>query len=189
VPGEQELAGRGVSYCATCDGPFFRDKRLVVVGGGDAALTEGAFLTRFASNIKLVHRREEFRAQASYIDEAKGNPKIEFVLNSVVAEIRGEHMVQSALVRNLKADETSEIECDGVFIFIGQDVNTQFLNKVLPDHAGGVIPVDMNMETQVKGLYAVGDVRVGSYRQVGTAIGDAITAAMHAEKRMKELLA
>jgi len=189
IPGEKELSGRGVSYCATCDGPFFRDKRLVVVGGGDAALTESAFLTRFASSIKLVHRREEFRGQTAYVNEAREDPKIEFVLSSVLTEIRGEQKVQSVVVRNVQTDETSEIECEGVFIFIGHDPNTQFLKSVLPEHAGGIIPVDINMETGVEGIYAVGDVRVGSYRQVGTAIGDAITAAMHAEKRMKELLA
>ncbi len=189
IPGEKELGGRGVSYCATCDGPFFRDKRLVVVGGGDAALTESAFLTRFASSIKLVHRRQEFRAQSTYVNEAREEPKIEFVLDSVVTEIRGEQKVQSVLVRNVQTDETTEVECEGVFIFIGQDPNTQFLKTILPEHAGGIVPVDGNMETAVEGVYAVGDVRVGSFRQVGTAIGDAIAAAMHAEKRMKELLA
>jgi thioredoxin reductase (NADPH) len=189
IPGEKELSGRGVSYCATCDGPFFRGKRLVVVGGGDAALTEGLFLTRFASSIKLLHRREEFRAQTAYVNEARENPKIEFVLNTVVVEIRGEGKVQSVTARNVQSGETSEIECEGVFIFIGHDPNTGFLKTILPQFAGGIVPVDINMETEVEGVYAVGDVRVGSCRQVGTAIGDAITAAMHAEKRMKELLA
>jgi thioredoxin reductase (NADPH) len=160
----------------------------VVVGGGDAALTESAFLTRVASSIKLVHRRTGFRAQVAYVNEARESAKIEFVLNTVLTEIRGEGKVESVLARNVKSGETSEIECEGVFIFIGHDPNTQFLKSVLPEHAGGIIPVDVNMETSVKGLYAVGDVRVGSYRQVGTAIGDAIAAAMHGEKRMKELL-
>ena len=188
VPGEKELSGKGVSYCGTCDGPFFRGKRLVVVGGGDAALTEVAFLSRFASSIKLLHRRDAFRAQAAYVNEARKDPKIEFVLNTVLTEIRGEGKVQGVAARNVQTGEAFQIECEGVFIFVGHDPNTGFLKTILPQYAGGIIPVDFNMETSVKGVYAVGDVRVGSYRQVGTAIGDAITAAMHAETRIKDLL-
>jgi len=189
VPGEKELSGKGVSYCATCDGPFFRDKRLVVVGGGDAAMTEAVFLTRFALNVKLVHRRQGFRARASHIEEARQNDKIEFVLDTVVTEVVGEDKVTAVRTRNTQTDEEGLIECDGVFVFIGHEPNTAFLKKLLPDCAGSVIPVDNNMETEVKGVYAIGDVRKGSYRQVGTAVGEAITAAMHAETRIKELMA
>lgn len=189
VPGEKELAGRGVSYCATCDGPFFRDKRLVVVGGGDAAITEGVFLTRFASEVKLIHRRQGFRARAVHVQEARENGKIEFVLDTIVTGIHGESKVAGVTTRDVKTGEESRLDCDGVFIFIGHDPNTQYLKNLLPDCAGGVIPVDYNMETDVKGVYAVGDVRKGSYRQVGTAIGEAITAAMHAETRIRELTA
>ncbi len=189
APGEQELAGRGVSYCATCDGPFFRDKRLVVVGGGDAAMTESVFLSRFASEVKLVHRRQGFRASPGHVEEARNNEKIEFVLDTVVTEILGEKKVEGVAVENVKTGETSRIDCEGVFILIGHEPNTGFLRGVLPEHAGGVIPVDDNMETVVPGLYAVGDVREGSYRQVGTAVGEGITAAMHAEDRIKDLLA
>jgi thioredoxin reductase (NADPH) len=114
---------------------------------------------------------------------------MEFVLNTVLTQIRGEGKVQGVTARNVQTGQSSEIECEGVFIFVGHDPNTGFLKTILPQHAGGIIPVDFNMETAVKGVYAVGDVRVGSYRQVGTAIGDAITAAMHAEIRIKELLA
>jgi len=189
VPGEAELSGRGVSYCATCDGPFFRDKRLVVVGGGDAAMTEAVFLTRFASQIKLVHRRQGFRARAGHVEEARKNEKIEFVLDTVLTRILGEERVEGVAVRNTRSGEESTIECDGVFVFIGQDPNTAFLKGLLPDCAGDVIPVDANMETEIKGVYAVGDVRKGSYRQVVTAVGEGITAAMHAETRLKELTA
>lgn len=188
VPGESELAGKGVSYCATCDGPFFRDKDLVVVGGGDAAMTEAVFLTRFASAVKLIHRREGFRARAVHLKEARENEKIEFILNTVVTQIHGRDRVEGVTARNVKTDEESRLACDGVFVFIGQEPNTDYLKHLLPDYAGSVIPVDYNMETDVKGVYAVGDVRKGSYRQVGTAIGEGITAAMHAETRIRELV-
>lgn len=187
VPGEERLNGRGVSYCATCDGPFFRDKKLVVVGGGDSATTEGVFLSRFASEIKLVHRRQGFRATAAHVKECRENDKIEFVLDTIVTEIHGNDHVEGVTARNVESDETFEIECDGVFIFIGHEPNTDYLRSILPEHGGDIIPVDFNMETDVKGVYAVGDVRVGSYRQVGTAVGDAVTAAMHAEDRIKSL--
>ncbi len=187
VPGEERLSGRGVSYCATCDGPFFRGKKLVVVGGGDAATTEGVFLTRFASEVKLVHRRQGFRATPAHEKEARENEKMEFILDTVVTEIHGEDGVEGVTLRNVKTDETRRMDCEGVFILIGHDPNTGFLQNVLPEFAGGVIPVDYNMETEVPGLYAVGDVRKGSYRQVGTAVGEGIMAAMHAEERIKEL--
>jgi len=188
VPGESELSGRGVSYCATCDGPFFRDKKVVVVGGGDAALTEGVFLTRFASSVSLVHRRQGFRGRPAHVEEARANEKMEFVLDTVVTEVLGRERVDGVRLRNVKTDEESTFECDGVFVFIGHDPNTGYLKNVLPDCAGDVIPVDYNMETDVKGLYAIGDVRKGSYRQIGTAVGEGITAAMHAEQRIKDLL-
>ncbi len=188
VPGESELAGKGVSYCATCDGPFFRGKKLVVVGGGDAAMTEAVFLTRFASEVNLIHRREGFRARAVHIREARENAKIRFTLNAVVTEIHGQDKVAGVTVRNVQTGEESRLDCDGVFVLIGHEPNTHYLKNLLPDYAGGVIPVDYNMETDVKGVYAIGDVRKGSYRQVGTAIGEAITAAMHAEVRIKELV-
>ncbi len=187
VPGERRLNGKGVSYCATCDGPFFRDKKLVVVGGGDSAMTESVFLTRFASEVTLVHRRQGFRARASHVEEAEQNPKIEFALDTVVTEIHGEDSVEGVTLQNAKTDEKSHMACDGVFIFIGHTPNTDYLKTVLPEHAGDIVPVDFNMETEVRGVYAIGDVRKGSYRQVGTAVGDGITAAMHAEVRIKEL--
>jgi thioredoxin reductase (NADPH) len=187
VPGEQRLSGKGVSYCATCDGPFFRDKRLVVVGGGDAALTESIFLTRFASELKLVHRRQGFRGRPIHVEAARTNDRIEFVLDSVVTEIHGDSSVTGVTVSNVASGAEERMECEGVFVFIGHEVNTGFLKSVLPAHAGGIIPVDYNMETDVPGLYAIGDVRKGSYRQLGTAVGEGIMAAMHAEERIKQL--
>ena len=188
VPGEKKLSGAGVSYCATCDGPFFRDKRLVVVGGGDAAMTEGIFLTRFASEIKLIHRRQGFRAQAIHIEELRNHEKVEFLLDTVVTEVYGDKSVEGVTIKNVQTGDGRRLECDGVFVFVGHDPNTGFLKTLLPEHAGGVIPTDMNMETDVRGLYAVGDVRKGSYRQISTAVSDATVAAMHAEKRIKTLL-
>ena len=188
VEGEERLSGKGVSYCATCDGPFFRDKRLIVVGGGDAAVTESIFLTRFASEIKLVHRRQGFRAQAINLEEARKNEKLRFVLDSIVTEIHGEQHVEGVTARNVKTQDERRLDCDGVFISIGHDPNTAFLKSLLPAWAGGLVPVDYNMETEVKGVYAVGDVRKGSFRQLGTAVGDGIAAAIHGEHRSKTLL-
>ena len=188
VPGEEELSGRGVSYCATCDGPFFRGKKLVVVGGGDAAMTEGIFLTRFASEIKLIHRRQGFRARPLHIEELRNHEKVDFVLDTAITRVNGEGKVEGVSIRNVQTGGEGQIDCDGVFVFIGHDPNTGFLKTLLPEHAGGVIPTDMNMETDVKGLYAVGDVRKGSYRQIATAVADGVVAAMHAEHRIKSLL-
>ncbi len=186
APGEERLSGRGVSYCATCDGAFFRDQRVVTVGGGDSSLTESLFLTRFASEVKLIHRRRGFRGRAAHVKEAREHEKIEFILDTVVTEILGEERVEGVAIKNVKSGQESRLDCEGVFIFIGHEPNTEYLAHVLPQFAGGVIPVDYNMETDVKGLYAIGDVRRGSYRQVGTAVGEGVTAAMHAERRIKD---
>jgi thioredoxin reductase (NADPH) len=188
VPGEKELAGKGVSYCATCDGPFFRDKKLAVVGGGDAALTEAVFLTRFASQVTIIHRRQEFRGRAGHVKEARENARIGFLLDTVATRVEGAERVEGVATRNVKTGREGRLPCDGVFVFIGHDPNTQYLKNLLPQWAGTVVPVDYNMETDVKGVYAVGDVRKGSYRQVGTAVGEGITAAMHAELRIRELV-
>ncbi len=181
IPGEERLAGAGVSYCATCDGAFFRDKKLVMVGGGDAAVTESIFLTKFASHIDLVHRRQGFRAQPMNVENARRNDKIDFVLDSVVEEIEGEKKVEAVRIKNVKNGKERRLECDGVFVSIGHDPNTGYLRNLLPEHAGSTIPVDMNMQTDLEGVYAIGDVRSGSYRQVATAVADGVTAAMHLE--------
>ncbi len=188
IPGEEELTGSGVSYCATCDGAFFRDEKVVVVGGGDSATTESVFLTRFASEVKLVHRREGFRAASVHVEEAREEDKIEFILNTIVTEIHGEESVEGVTLQNVNSGEESYMECGGVFILIGHEPNTGFLDALFPEFAGDLIPVDMNMETDVKGVYAVGDVRRGTYRQLATGMGEAVVAAMHSEKRIGKLL-
>jgi len=188
VPGEQALSGKGVSYCATCDGPFFRGKRLVVVGGGDTAMTEALFLTRFATELKLVHRRRGFRASPGHVEQVRRNEKIQLILDTVVTEIHGDDKVEAVTLKNVQTGEQQRHECDGVFVFIGHVPNTAFLKSILPRYAGGVVPVDLNMESEVRGVYVVGDIRKGSYRQVATAVGEAVTAAMHSEKRIAELL-
>ncbi len=187
VPGEDRLAGAGVSYCATCDGAFFRGKRLVMVGGGDAAMTEGMFLTRYASEIKLIHRRQGLRAQVVHVNALRSQGNVEFVLDTVVREVLGDEKVEGVAIENVQTGERRRLDCDGVFVCIGHDPNTEFLKTLLPAYAGDVIPTDMNMETDVKGLYAVGDVRKGSYRQVATATADGVVAAMHAERRIETL--
>ena len=187
VPGEDELRGKGVSYCGTCDGPFFRNKKVVVVGGGDAALKEGLFLTKFANELVLVHRRDEFRAEKIYQTEVKENPKIDLVLNSVVDRINGAERVESVDIHNVKTDEKQAIDCDGVFVFIGHAPNTQFLCNVFPGQCGGEIETVFDMMTSVPGVFAIGDVRKHSYRQIATAVGEGATAAIAAEHYISKL--
>lgn len=190
VPGEEELRGRGVSYCGTCDAPFFREKKVVAVGGGDTALKEALFIAKFAREVVVVHRRQEFRAERIYQTEARKHPKINFELDAVVERINGEAKVEGVEIRNVKTDEKKELPCDGVFIFIGHVPNTDFLGKdLLPLDAAGHIEVDLNMMTAVPGIYAIGDVRKYSYRQVATAVGEGATAAMAAEHWLTDMKA
>ena len=181
VPGEDELRGRGVSYCGTCDAPFFRNKKVVVVGGGDTAFKEALYIAKFASEIAIVHRRREFRAERIYVAEAQGNPKIRFELDAVVERINGEALVESVTIRNVETDETKDVACNGVFIFVGTVPNTGFLAGFCDVDAGGHVETDRDMATCEPGIFAVGDVRKYSYRQVGTAVGEGVTAAMAAE--------
>ncbi|MHB1527164.1 MAG: thioredoxin-disulfide reductase [Candidatus Dormibacteria bacterium] len=183
VPGEKEYAGRGVSYCAVCDGAFFRGEHLAVVGGGDAALEEAAFLTRYASKVTVIHRRSEFRAQPLLVERARQNPKMEFLLDAVVEEIRGDGMrVESVRLRHLEGGQPTDFSVGGVFIFIGFLPNTGLL-RVHADHdEQGYYLTDANMQTSVPGVFAAGDVRAQLTRQVTTAVGDATTAAMAATK-------
>jgi thioredoxin reductase (NADPH) len=178
VPGEKELWGRGVSYCAVCDGAFFKGQELAVIGGGDAAIEEGEFLTRYASKVYIIHRRSELRAQPILADRARANPKIEFIFDAKVKEIVGENKVH--LVRYQKHGETKELEVGGVFIFIGFVPNSALL-KVHVDHDdAGYILTDRNMQTSVEGIWAVGDVRSQLTKQISTAVGDGTTAAVAA---------
>jgi len=178
VPGEKEFWGRGVSYCAVCDGAFFKGQELAVIGGGDAAVEEGDFLTRYASKVYIIHRRNELRAQPILIDRARANSKIEFILDAHVKEIAGDDKVQT--VRYEQHGESKELNVGGVFIFIGFVPNSG-LFKVHVDHdAGGYIVTDRNMQTSIDGIWAVGDVRAQLTKQIATAVGDGTTAAVAA---------
>lgn len=183
--GELEFTGRGVSYCATCDGFFFRDRVVVVVGGGDSAITEAIFLTKMAKNVIIVHRRDKLRAEKINQEHAFANPKISFVWDSVVEEIAGRNVVEKAIIRNVKTNVVSEIKTDGVFIYVGLIPNTSFAN-VKKDERGFIIAND-KMETSVKGIFAAGDCRVTPLRQIATAVGDGAIAAVSAERYIEEL--
>ncbi|HPJ34080.1 MAG TPA: thioredoxin-disulfide reductase [Spirochaetota bacterium] len=179
VPGEKEFLGRGVSYCATCDGAFFKDKITAVVGGGDVALEEAHFLTRFSSRVYLVHRRDSFRGADILQKRVLGDEKIVPVLSSVVESINGEDKVNSVAVKDVKTGETRNLETDGVFIFVGYDPITSYLDNSLLNEKGEVI-VDMDMKTGIDGLFAAGDLRSGSKRQIVMAAADGATASMGA---------
>jgi thioredoxin reductase (NADPH) len=185
VPGEKEFWGRGVSYCAVCDGAFFKGQELAVVGGGDAAIEEGDFLTRYASKVYVIHRRNEFRAQPILLDRARANPKIEFILDSQVQSIVGDAKVRA--VRFERQGHTKELPVGGVFIFVGFVPNSRLL-KVHVDHdEAGYILTDRNMETSVPGIWAVGDVRAQLTKQIATAVGDGTTAAVAASAYVSAL--
>lgn len=186
VPGEKEFLGHGVSYCATCDGAFFKEKITVVVGGGDVALEEAHFLTRFSSRVYLVHRREAFRGADILQKRVLSSEKLVPVYNSVIESINGEAGVKSVSVKNTASGERSVIDTDGVFVFIGYDPNTAFLDRGLLNEANEVI-VDMNMRTYTDGLFAAGDIRSGSRRQIVMACADGATAAMSAYDYITEI--
>jgi thioredoxin reductase (NADPH) len=186
VPGEKEFAGRGVSYCATCDGAFFRDSQIVVVGGGDSALTEALYLTKFVKELTLIHRRGALRGTKIYQERVFANPKIKLLWNSVVQEIKGDSVVQSVLVKNVKTGEVTELNTEGVFLFVGLSPRTQFLKGLVNLDAAGYVITDENCETSVKGIFAAGDCRKKLLRQVATAVGDGATAAFAAEKYLEE---
>jgi thioredoxin reductase (NADPH) len=187
VPGEKELSGRGVSYCAICDGAFFRNQIIVVVGGGDAAVEEGMFLTKFGSKVILIHRRDELRAAKIIQKRAFANPKMEFVWDSVAEKINGGQKVTSITVKNVKTGQLSDIECGAVFVFIGFVPNSNLVREGLEKDAGGYIITNFKMETSVPGIYACGDVRSQLVKQITNAVGDATTAAVAAEKYIEAL--
>jgi len=180
VPGESELTGRGVSYCGTCDGYFFKDKDVIVVGGGDSAVEEGIFLTRFASSVTIVHRRDELRAGPILESRAKANPKIRFIWNAVVDEIYGNGKVESVKLVDTVSGEERLIPTDGVFIFIGHTPNTDLFKDQLELDERGYIVVDRYMQTNVPGVYAAGEVADSHYRQVITSAGMGAAAAIEA---------
>jgi thioredoxin reductase (NADPH) len=186
VPGEAEYTGKGVSYCATCDGPFFRDKVVVVVGGGNAAITEALELTKFASKVTVIHRRHELRATKIVQEKAFAEKKIDFLWDSVVEAISGETFVNKIKVRNVVTVKTSELAVDGVFINVGSQPNTGYLKGVLELDAVGAVVVNGKMETSLPGVFAAGDIRSGSIRQVIGAAGDGAIAAISAGKYLGE---
>lgn len=186
VPGEKEFAGKGVSYCATCDGAFFKDSRIIVVGGGDSALTEALFLTKFVQELTIIHRRDALRATKIYQEKAMANPKIKFLWNSVVKEIKGDDVVRAVAVKNVKTGEVKEFPTDGAFLFVGLLPRTQFLKGLVQMDEAGYIITNDNCETSVKGIFAAGDCRKKLLRQIATAVGDGATAAFAAEKYLEE---
>jgi len=181
--GELNFIGRGVSYCATCDGFFFREKVVVVVGGGDSAITEAIFLTKMAKKVIIVHRRDKLRAEKINQEHAFANPKISFAWDSVVEEIAGKQVVEKVMVRNVKTNELSEIKTDGVFIYVGLIPNTGFVD--VEKDEGGFIIANGKMETSVRGIFVAGDCRVTPLRQIATAVGDGAIAAVSAEKYLE----
>jgi thioredoxin reductase (NADPH) len=187
VPGEEELRGKGVSYCATCDGPFFRDEELVVVGGGNTAIQEAHYLTEFAKKIHVVHRRDRLRADQIIQDMAFSNPKIDFIWESVIDEIHGQNGVDRVSLRNIKNGKKAERPCAGVFIFIGLIANTQLFEGFIELDDDGYIPTDDEMRTSRPGVFACGDVRRKLLRQIVTACGDGAIAAYSAREYVEAL--
>jgi len=186
VPGEKEFTGRGVSYCATCDGLFFKDKNVIVVGGGDSALEEGLFLTRYATKVTIVHRRDQLRAQPFLQKQAFAHPKIEFIWNTVVTEILGDEAVKGVRLRNVKTGEEREMPIDGVFIFIGHVPNTDLFKGQLELDERGYIKVQGWVKTSVPGVFAAGEVADPRYRQVITSAGMGAAAAIEARHFLAE---
>jgi thioredoxin reductase (NADPH) len=187
VPGEQEYAGRGVSYCAVCDGAFFKQETIAVIGGGDAAVEEADYLTRYAAKVYIVHRRDQFRASPIVQERALKNPKIEVVWNKVVEEIVGGPMgVTSLRLRDAVTGEASVLTATGCFVFIGFSPNTGMIKGHYDHDAAGYVVTDSHMRTSIPGLFAAGDLRVQLTRQVTTAVGDATTAAIAVEKYLTE---
>ncbi len=181
VPGEDAFRGSGVSYCGTCDAPFFRDKKVLAVGGGDAALKESLHLAKFASDVVLIHRRDAFRAEKIYQKQVVSHEHIDVRWFTELREIRGDNKVASVTLEQNQTGERSELAVDGVFIFVGTIPNTGLLSTLLPEAAGGHVKTDLDMMTEIPGLFAVGDVREHSYRQVATGVGEGATAAIAVE--------
>ena len=187
IPGEEELWGRGVSVCATCDGAFFKDQPVAVVGGGDSALQEGLFLTRFASEVTVIHRRDQLRAGPYLQDRARAEPKIDFVWDTVVTGVQGDQAVQSLRVKNVRTGEESDFPTEGLFIFIGHDPNTEIFKGKLEMDDDGYIISSRQMHTNVEGVFVAGEAQDHYFRQAITSAGEGCQAAMEAEKFIARL--
>lgn len=187
VPGEEEFIGRGVSYCAVCDGSFYTDKVVAVVGGGNSAVEEAMYLTNFASKVYLIHRRNELRADKIIQQRAFNNPKLEFVWDTVVDKINGDDLVKSITVHNVKSNEQSEILINGIFPYIGILPNVDYINGQIEQDSRGFIVTDDTLKTSLEGVYAAGDVRVTPLRQVITAAADGAVSAVYASKFVQAL--
>jgi thioredoxin reductase (NADPH) len=185
IEGEALLAGKGVSYCATCDGPFYKDQDVVVIGGGDTALEEAIFLTRFASTIHVAHRRDELRAVKLLQDRAMAQEKIKFIWDTIPLKILGENGVEGVELKNVKTGEISRKEAQGVFIFIGTEPNADLINGIVKQDEGGFVITDEKMETSLSGVFAAGDIRSKPWRQISTAVGEGATASFYAEKYLE----
>jgi thioredoxin reductase (NADPH) len=181
VPGEKELTGKGVSYCATCDGAFFKEKEIIVVGGGDSAMQEGIFLTRFVTKLTVVHRRDQLRASPILQERAKSNPKIQFRWDTVVEKIDGQKKVEGVLLKNVKTGQTQSFVTQGVFVFIGHDPNTSFLNGFVDLDEKGYVKTDNLLKTSVPGVFAAGEIRSGAVKQLVSACGEGCEAALAAQ--------
>ncbi len=186
VTGEADLIGRGISFCASCDGALFKDKIVAVVGGGDSALTEAEFLTRFAKKVILIHRRDQFRAGQAAVKRVVGHPKIELKLSSVVQEVKGRERVTSLVLKHLDTDTVEELEVSGLFLYIGWTPNSEPVQDLVVTATSGHIKTPPDMSTKTPGLFVAGDIREKSFRQVTTAVGDGANAAWSAERYLME---
>lgn len=186
IPGEKEFAGSGVSYCAICDGAFFKGEIIAVVGGGDAAVEEALFLTKFGKKVYIIHRRDELRAKKNLQEEAFASPKIEIVWDSVVEEIKGDQKVNSLSLHNVKTGEKSELEAGGVFIFVGFVPNSWLLKEIVDLDDIGHIITNERMETSIGGIYAIGDIRPNICKQVSVSVGEGTLAAVDSERYINE---
>ena len=182
APGEKEFVGRGVSYCATCDAAFFKGQAVAVVGGGNSAISEAIHLSKFADKVSIIHRRDQWRATPLFVDKAKAEPRIEYILNTVVDAVEGQDKVENLKLHNVVTGEKSSLPVAGVFVAIGQRPNTDMLKDLVRLDAGGYIITNEKMETSVPGLLAAGDIRSNSVRQTITAAGDGATAAVYADR-------